>query len=427
MKPRSLASLLALAAALFFTGCPTNTYPAGEKDAYPLTDYEFFKREEHEKMEAHRKVLADLKATPEQRAEAQKNLADPDKLRKEREETESLDKARPKMRAVLARLFGSPEHPAKPPTGTNTIPDIGPVFDNPSFSDAEELGSPLDTGRKLYKLHCIHCHGFYGNGDGPTANFLLPKPRDFRYGKVKFTSTKGGVPPTHEDVVRTIAQGLQGTMMPAFGPPEGMPNIGIFAGHAGPPGFDVDAVAQYVDVLLMRGAVEQQLAAKWSEESDLTKGSAQEAVNQKFAEWQTAADQVVKPETKRPADFAASAKRGAVLYGLPGPNDENKKLEGFGKAGCVKCHGLRGLGADSSPEDGALDLNALNDFKLPALPMNLTHGLYRGGRRPLDLYRRMYAGIKGTPMPGQAGNLTSDEIWNVVDYVYELGMPKAEK
>jgi mono/diheme cytochrome c family protein len=93
----------------------------------------------------------------------------------------------------------------------------------------------------------------------------------------------------------------------------------------------------------------------------------------------------------------------------------------------VKCHGLRGLGVDSTPEDQALDLNAKNDFGLPAAPMNLKSGLYRGGRRPIDLYRRMHAGIKGTPMPGQAGNLTSDEIWNVVDYVYLLGMPeKAE-
>ncbi len=433
MKPRSVAPL-ALAAVLFGTGCPTNLYPAGEKDAYPLTDYEFFKREEHKKMEDARKIYADPKSTPEQRAEAQKTFNDPDKLKKEREETESLDKARPRMRLVLARLFGSPEHPVKPSTQSDQVPKVGDIFQGNAVLEVEEPGSPLDTGRKLYKLHCVHCHGYYGYGDGPTANFLFPKPRDFRFGKVKFTSTAGGVPPVHDDLVRIVAQGVQGTMMPAFGPAEGMPQIGIFAGHAGPPGFDVDAVATYVEVLLMRGAVESQLAAKWAEEGELTADAAQEAVNQKFAEWKTAADQVVKPEAKRPEDFAASARKGAILYGapeksIPGPpmTADEKKKEYWGKAGCVKCHGLRGLGIDSSVEDQALDLKVLNDFGLPAAPMNLTLGNYRGGRRPIDLYRRMSAGIKGTPMPGQKGNLTGEEIWNVVDYVYQLGMPKPGK
>ena len=32
-------------------------------------------------------------------------------------------------------------------------------------------------------------------------------------------------------------------------------------------------------------------------------------------------------------------------------------------------------------------------------PRDLTRGIYRGGRRPVDLFRRVHAGIKGTRMP----------------------------
>ncbi len=56
------------------------------------------------------------------------------------------------------------------------------------------------------------------------------------------------------------------------------------------------------------------------------------------------------------------------------------------------------------------------------LPRNLRLGVYRGGRRPLDLYRRLYAGINGTPMPnlGATPGITPDDIWNLVDFVRSL-------
>ena len=44
-------------------------------------------------------------------------------------------------------------------------------------------------GYALYRLHCLHCHGVSGAGDGPTAPFLYPRPRDYRKGLFKFTST----------------------------------------------------------------------------------------------------------------------------------------------------------------------------------------------------------------------------------------------
>src|SRR5262249_45518355 len=105
------------------------------------------------------------------------------------------------------------------------------------------------------------------------------------------------------------------------------------------------------------------------------------------------------------------------------------------KAGCFTCHGIHGLGVDSAPTDIAVVnqeaadkiLLQPNDYKLPSMPLNLTFGTYRGGRRPIDLYRRGFSSVKGTATPPHAGNLSPDEIWNVVDFIYQLGMPKPEK
>jgi hypothetical protein len=53
-------------------------------------------------------------------------------------------------------------------------------------------------------------------------------------------------------------------------------------------------------------------------------------------------------------------------------------------------------------------------------PRNLRLGVYRGGRRPVDLYRRVYSGIKGTPMPAAGNVLQPNQIWDLVNYVLSL-------
>jgi hypothetical protein len=62
-----------------------------------------------------------------------------------------------------------------------------------------------------------------------------------------------------------------------------------------------------------------------------------------------------------------------------------------------------------------------------AIPRDLRKGVYRGGRRRIDLFWRIYAGIAGTPMPGlgpasagATGTLSEKEMWNLVDYVLSL-------
>ncbi len=69
---------------------------------------------------------------------------------------------------------------------------------------------------KLYQRHCTACHGEKGDGDGPAAYLLSPKPRDFTSGVYKFRSTPTGSPPTDQDLLRTLKHGVNGTSMPAW-------------------------------------------------------------------------------------------------------------------------------------------------------------------------------------------------------------------
>src|SRR5436189_5083958 len=93
---------------------------------------------------------------------------------------------------------------------------------------------------------CVQCHGVTGDGEGPAAEWLYPKPRDYRRGKFKFTSTPFDFKPRRADLVRTLHAGVPGTSMHAF-------NLVTPK--------DIEAVVDYVLVLTHRGEVEFQLAS----------------------------------------------------------------------------------------------------------------------------------------------------------------------
>ncbi len=72
------------------------------------------------------------------------------------------------------------------------------------------------TGEEIYQFRCAVCHGEKGAGDGPAANFLYPRPRDFTLGMFKYKSSPGELPPRDEDLFDTIKYGLNGTGMPGW-------------------------------------------------------------------------------------------------------------------------------------------------------------------------------------------------------------------
>ncbi len=95
--------------------------------------------------------------------------------------------------------------------------------DNPDWSP-DQLGDghtsrtlrQAQLGRDVYATYCVGCHGEKGDGNGPAARFLDPKPRDFRLGRLKFAAVSSGEAPRDDDYLKTIKHGLSGTAMPSF-------------------------------------------------------------------------------------------------------------------------------------------------------------------------------------------------------------------
>ncbi len=84
------------------------------------------------------------------------------------------------------------------------------VMDIPS---SEEL---LALGREVYAARCVGCHGTKGDGNGPAATFLFPRPRNFTLGVFKFRTTPSGSLPTDGDLYRTVTRGVRWTAMPTW-------------------------------------------------------------------------------------------------------------------------------------------------------------------------------------------------------------------
>ncbi len=77
-----------------------------------------------------------------------------------------------------------------------------------------DRGAPL--GARVFARHCAVCHGPNGRGNGPAAPSMFPRPRDFSSGRFKYKSTGAGEPPTDDDLLRTVRDGLPASAMPYF-------------------------------------------------------------------------------------------------------------------------------------------------------------------------------------------------------------------
>jgi mono/diheme cytochrome c family protein len=145
---------------------------------------------------------------------------------------------------ILEGTFGTPDNPRLPG-------GVG-LGDFLSLSKLQQAAGPVERDeahipRGLYRQHCAHCHGVTGDGQGPTASFLNPYPRDYRLGQFKFKLTDtGGVykKPSKADLKTTLLEGIPGTAMPSFR---------VLAGT------DIDQMIDYVIYLAIRGEVERSL------------------------------------------------------------------------------------------------------------------------------------------------------------------------
>lgn len=258
------------------------------------------------------------------------------------------------------------------------------TFLHPKFLKEETDVTPdVSRGQAVYQQRCVQCHGVSGDGNGPSGKFMYPRPRDYRKGIFKFTSTPYGYRPLREDLVRTVRQGIRGTSMPGFSLLHDQ---------------DVQAVVDYVILLSRRGELEQQLIeladAEGSVEDDVVKS---EIVPFVLNRWNDAIAMEISPLTPQPRFTSENVELG-------------KKA--FLSKGCSKCHGEDGRGQ-------TMDNRGADIWGFQTRAADLTSGMLHGGNRPLDIYRRIFNGINGTPMPSFASALKEEPetIWNLVSYV----------
>jgi cytochrome c oxidase cbb3-type subunit I/II len=85
-----------------------------------------------------------------------------------------------------------------------------------SVMSIPQTDEQVARGKAVYERRCIGCHGDKGDGNGPAATFLDPRPRDFTVGAFKFRTTPSGSLPTDGDLYRTITRGVRWTAMPTW-------------------------------------------------------------------------------------------------------------------------------------------------------------------------------------------------------------------
>ncbi|BBO35028.1 cytochrome c [Lacipirellula parvula] len=385
---------------------------------------------------------------------------------------------------VLAAMFGTPDAPY-------ALPESGLNQQRLTLAAGAAWSDKQGVDRGLYRKHCVHCHGINGDGRGPTARFLNPYPRDYRQGVFKFKTTYNPAKPTDGDLRRVLNNGVPGTSMPSFSllTESELDALLEYVKYLSIRGEMEMQLSQYVYDEL--GETEKEDAngdpvldedgnpvmerppldpATNAEQAEVVK----ELLANVLGPWQEANDQVINPsEEELPADNRTAKEIGKSI-------EKGRELFFGTKANCFTCHGPTGLGdgqqndfdvwakeqntfittnddlaksiksqhkaiaelvregKEVAEDEATLDADearlALRDpiahefYPIRnAIPRNLRKGVYRGGRRRLDIYCRIAAGIAGTPMPGVGaagpgaqGTLSEEEIWNIVDYVLNL-------
>lgn len=290
--------------------------------------------------------------------------------------------------------------------------------------DDEELGSWTDEAdylfsgwyptlaesAELYRQQCLHCHGVDGGGDGPTSEYLDPRPRDYREGKFKWVAVDRNKRPRRADLLRILELGVSGTAMPSFA---------RFSRG------ELEGLVDYVRLLSMRGEVESFLAAAAADEGYLPASSILESYELVWSKWDEA------EENYKPVDGK-----------VPRPSDVTAEMLEHGRdlflgdvANCYTCHGTDGRGNGASvweaDPSGLTEIDEegnevpvmrvrLDEWGNESNPRNFRNAVFRGGSRPIDFYRRIKYGISGTIMPAADASLTDDDIWALAYHVLSI-------
>lgn len=231
----------------------------------------------------------------------------------------------------------------------------------------------LARGQHLYGTHCAACHGELGDGNGPAARFLYPRPRSFHEGKFRLVGNRSSIP-SDAELMHVLTRGMPGSAMVPFG-------------HLAED--DRRALVAQVRLLIRTGAEE-----RLRKESDDGKIDAE-----LLAELIRPGEPLAVPSAW-PAESPDSVARGHALYGTL----------------CASCHGTTGKG------DGTQDQR--DDNGMPTRPRDFTRGIFKGGREREQLYARIRRGMPGTPMP--SSDLTDPQVGDLIHYILSLSDPAAQ-
>ncbi|MGH7217050.1 MAG: c-type cytochrome [Nitrospiraceae bacterium] len=237
----------------------------------------------------------------------------------------------------------------------------------------EPSADMIEAGKRVYFTKCVWCHGVEGSGDGPGADRLWPRPRNFNQGTFKIRHTASGELPLFDakkpvpgqnDLFETVTHGLPGSAMP--------PWEGILT-------------------------EEQRLQVLSFVTTQLVK-------DRKFTDVKSESQTVLQMgELKAIPANEESLKKGAELV-------IEKK--------CVECHGADGRGDGNA-------FNLKDDWGFSIQPANWHKCWnFRGSRQDPynvnNIFRTFSTGVNGTPMPSFADNTTVEERWHIANFVNSL-------
>jgi mono/diheme cytochrome c family protein len=339
-------------------------------------------------------VLSDVKRTRDQPTPGLGHFQDRIDALKKDQETNVLDPGDlpgggvEELESALEDIFGTP---AAPTVALGKVSVSSKLRKAYARFMKQMDNDTLAAGSVLYRRHCVHCHGLAGDGRGPTAPWVHPHPRDYRSGLFKFRSvTSDSSKPTRADLLRTLREGIEGTSMPNFRQLNDE---------------ERDQIVSYVIHLSARGETEMEMMKDLKQGvKDIKGATRRKAVFVVSKEWAGGADPIgVLPypygeDGGRPPE--ESIRNGHELF--------------LTKGGCIECH----------TDYGRQSSFMIDAWGTVTRPANLTEGLYRGGRRPVDIYYRVVGGIVPSGMSGASEKISNPEdLWDLVNFVKALPYP----
>jgi mono/diheme cytochrome c family protein len=230
------------------------------------------------------------------------------------------------------------------------------------------LKDKLELGKKTYFKRCVWCHGVEGGGDGPSADRLFTRPRNFIQGTFKIRFTDSGELPLDENLINTVKNGLPGSAMPPWGE--------VLSDD------EITSVVQFVKTLVQDRDFED-------EDEEVTK-----------------------------QDFGTNpwGTKGPYHLGVP-QEDIDAGKEVFLQNKCFECHGGEGRG-DGNP-------TMKDDWGFPIFAADWQQCWnFRGSRRnhydPFNVVRTISTGLNGTPMPNFKDKITVEDRWKLAAFVNAL-------